>query len=773
MLITVDPLLNGQLPKSIVPYIIGLMVVPLPTALFVLWRTGPPHVVGGFDRLARLTQYRRRSSEYWFRSESMNSSSIRGEAAYELGKLGDPRAIPVLLACLDDESGFVQQDAVDALVRLGGNEAIAPLRERLCKSHDTAKEVAFALLGLDPRGVAEWSSDALKHSSSRVREAVVKALVDILRPRLSELQRRISEENARGWRSSLGREAESWVLSGILKADQPGYWEVVEVLISASHFDSKALQGLEYVKGVASNTGVAAAISQLLRLSLPNTDAISLAALKRLSQARDDTLEWYRVLRDWLRDPQPPVRLLAANVLEQALSNALKSKPIPDKFDTVFRPCQEACEDSDRAIRKAARAVLARAVTAAPELAIDLKSHFFTRFRNDNQATRMAAAEWFAECGDAASLRDVLRAECAAAGEIRGIIAAGLFSREEPALEPLVLEDFMARIRTQDQTEAARVVKWLAKHDNQEVMEMLIAAISAADAEFLEAIGQGLGQSRNSGKAAPEIVGQFLKRLSQPHDPCRDQVVQWLGAHGGPEAVGRLLNAWSEASLDLPQREQLADALVRLGRNDMGGANGIRAQILDFFRARAGGLAPELRVSAAEILGGLEDDRAVPLLYKLFLEDSELSVQQAASAALDRIEDLTARESRRLATLGTANADYQSMLGSMASSLVAGISSHDELPPGRFRVVVVETLFNASMNVKMLSAVGAATPNVLYLAVMCFDEPGGEVLKGEDKEQRWWNLSEVEQPAVLYVPRETLPYLQQQRRLWERVLHCE
>jgi len=110
--------------------------------------------------------------------------------------------------------------------------------------------------------------------------------------------------------------------------------------------------------------------------------------------------------------------------------------------------------------------------------------------------------------------------------------------------------------------------------------------------------------------------------------------------------------------------------------------------------------------------------------------------------------------------------------GVEASSLVAAATSTETLAPGQFGVVVVGTLMDGSMNVQMQCALGADTTNVLHLAVMCFDEGGKDVLQGQDKDEKWWKLDDVKRPAILYVPRETLPYLQKQPYLWQRVRHC-
>ena len=94
------------------------------------------------------------------------------------------------------------------------------------------------------------------------------------------------------------------------------------------------------------------------------------------------------------------------------------------------------------------------------------------------------------------------------------------------------------------------------------------------------------------------------------------------------------------------------------------------------------------------------------------------------------------------------------------------------LAPGKFRVVIVDSLRAGSMAVEMQSLLGAGASQVLHLAVMSFDEGGKDVLHGQDKNEQWRKLTEVTEPAILYVPRETLPYLKQQSRLWQRVDDC-
>lgn len=69
------------------------------------------------------------------RNDSENSRFIRQYAAVALGKLGDRRAVPNLIAALKDESELVRPAVAEALGRLGETEAIEPLQ----RAHHSAR----------------------------------------------------------------------------------------------------------------------------------------------------------------------------------------------------------------------------------------------------------------------------------------------------------------------------------------------------------------------------------------------------------------------------------------------------------------------------------------------------------------------------------------------------------------------------------------------------------------------------------------------------------
>ena len=66
---------------------------------------------------------------------------LRLSAAQALGRLGDPRALPILIAALQDRHAWVRQAAIESLAALGDPAAIGPL-EAMLQSHDSFERTA-------------------------------------------------------------------------------------------------------------------------------------------------------------------------------------------------------------------------------------------------------------------------------------------------------------------------------------------------------------------------------------------------------------------------------------------------------------------------------------------------------------------------------------------------------------------------------------------------------------------------------------------------------
>src|SRR3989442_10872510 len=67
----------------------------------------------------------------WLTQLRSNDVTLRSDAAHQLGKLADERAVPVLVEALADSDEYVRKSAVTALRRIGGPAAVGGVRPAL------------------------------------------------------------------------------------------------------------------------------------------------------------------------------------------------------------------------------------------------------------------------------------------------------------------------------------------------------------------------------------------------------------------------------------------------------------------------------------------------------------------------------------------------------------------------------------------------------------------------------------------------------------------
>src|SRR3989475_736598 len=113
----------------------------------------------------------------WLTQLRSNDVTLRSDAAHQLGKLGDERAVPVLVEALSDSDEYVRKSAVTALRRIGGPAAREGLRQALAhRSEQAVRLAAISVLGrMGDRRVAA----PLVHlflDDPRMQEAVVTTL---------------------------------------------------------------------------------------------------------------------------------------------------------------------------------------------------------------------------------------------------------------------------------------------------------------------------------------------------------------------------------------------------------------------------------------------------------------------------------------------------------------------------------------------------------------------------------------------------------------------
>ena len=112
------------------------------------------------------------------------SDSVSSSAAEALGRIGDPQAVQPLIRALEDRSGGVQTWAAEALGKIGDPQAVRPLIEALWhESHVFRKCIASALREIgDPQAVTVLIG-ALEDNRKRIRRFAAEALGRIGDPR--------------------------------------------------------------------------------------------------------------------------------------------------------------------------------------------------------------------------------------------------------------------------------------------------------------------------------------------------------------------------------------------------------------------------------------------------------------------------------------------------------------------------------------------------------------------------------------------------------------
>ncbi len=103
--------------------------------------------------------------------------SVRGCAAWVLGKIGDDRAVEPLIAALRDGSELIREHAASALGKIGDDRAVEPLIAALKDSNEFIRGNAASALGwLHDDRALQPLTDALNDKSLFVQEKATVAL---------------------------------------------------------------------------------------------------------------------------------------------------------------------------------------------------------------------------------------------------------------------------------------------------------------------------------------------------------------------------------------------------------------------------------------------------------------------------------------------------------------------------------------------------------------------------------------------------------------------
>lgn len=132
-------------------------------------------------------------------SERLQTSSdfrVRVQAALELGKTRDERALPALSAALEDRDASVRAAAAAALGKLGVARGVRPLKEHLDDSSESVRSAVKTAIALltpkeEPSAEPEAQRIVVKlgsvHNSTRVKSQAIEREI------LAESRRKLSE----------------------------------------------------------------------------------------------------------------------------------------------------------------------------------------------------------------------------------------------------------------------------------------------------------------------------------------------------------------------------------------------------------------------------------------------------------------------------------------------------------------------------------------------------------------------------------------------------
>lgn len=106
--------------------------------------------------------------------------TVRSDAAHALGKLTDERGVPALAAALQDPDEYVRKSAVMALRRIGGPAATEALRDAISdRSEQVALQAAKAAGELRDKGAVEPLIRVLSRRERSLQNAAMDALIRV------------------------------------------------------------------------------------------------------------------------------------------------------------------------------------------------------------------------------------------------------------------------------------------------------------------------------------------------------------------------------------------------------------------------------------------------------------------------------------------------------------------------------------------------------------------------------------------------------------------
>ncbi len=541
---------------------------------------------------------------------SSGNWQVRAAAITTLSRLGDPRAVPLLIASLKDKEPRVRVEGIRSLSAIGDKRAVDPLIGALGDTSSDVRFQAAAALGdlKDTRAVGPLSA-LINDRDLRVSATAAEALARMEDPRAIRLmldslgsgdwrtRARAAQVLARIPERSFPEAAVGPLVKALRDGDLVVRYYASEALVAAA---APAVGPLVGLMRSGNGTERERAARVLLRIGPAAADSLIQLALDKTA-APETRLEAARVLGGMResRAVEPLLPLLRDSrfFLRQQAARCLGQIGAP-----AIVPLIELARSSPPATREVAFEALGIAVFVAKNLRpaganmpgsvqapdqtnlAPALSALIEGLTDGNAAARSASARAIGEAGDEAGVAPLMQLLLDETSPIRSLAATSLSKLGKPALQRLIN----------------------ALDDRRPSVRILSA--------------QALGDMKSS-----EAVPSLVRLAAADRSPARADAIEALGKIGDVAALDPILVA-------------LADGSVTVRRKALASISHFQDQrAVQALVASIGDLDDECRQAAAGGLGEIGNHHVIPLLERLADGDKNSDVRAAAVAAIGRI----------------------------------------------------------------------------------------------------------------------------------------
>ena len=536
-----------------------------------------------------------------------NNWQVRAAAATTLSRLGDPRAVPVLISALKDKEPRVRVECIRSLSSLGDKRAVDAFISALNDPNSEVRFNAAAALGdiNDPRAVGPLSS-LINDRDLRVSATAAEALARMQDPRAIRLM--VDSLASADWKA---RARAAQVLSRIPERSFPA--AAVDPLVKALRDPDLIVRYYTSEALVAASASAVPALVGLMRTGNANERDRASRVLVRIAPASTDSL--IRLLED--KSASSETRIEAARVLSKMREPRAVEAMLPLLRDPRFFARQQAAQclgqvgapalkpliEMARASLPATREAVFEAIGIALFVARNLPPDAAGSSVDHDRADRARALEVLVEgVSDGAAT--------ARSSAVRALGESG----DEAGVQPLIqlLLDESSPVRSLAASSLSRLGK--------AAFPRLIGALDDSRPSVRILAAQALGEMRSS-----EAVPSLVRIVKTDRTAARADAIDALGKIGDPAALDAILAALSDGSVGVRRKSLASLSHFR----DQRAIQALVSSLVD--------VDDECRQAAASGLGEIGNHHVIPLLERLADGDKNSDVRAAAVAAIERI----------------------------------------------------------------------------------------------------------------------------------------